>query len=124
MRLRANFRGIVERLTVTQERHLLNTLINNSNRYYLEEHLRTFNIPGRTKIYKAFGWSYGLYADREDRSDNQIRHVESILQHSDIVDWVEKYCSEYTLGSFLSIANQCKIDLNGFNIRIEGHRDE
>ena len=124
MRLRANFRGIVERLSGEQERHLLHSLINNSNRYYLEEHLRTFNIPGRTKIYKSFGWSFGLYDNSDDRHEIQQRCVNNILEHSNIVDWVEKYCSEYTLGSFLRIADQAKINLNGLNIRIEANQHE
>ena len=118
MRLRANFRGIAERLSYDQKRTLLHSLINNSNRYYLEEHLRRLNIPGRTRIYKAFGWSWGNQ-DTRDRHEIQGRHVDNILQNSDVVYWIEQYCSEYTLGSFLDIATRTKLDLNGFNIRIE-----
>ena len=52
------------------------------------------------------------------------RCVNNILEHSNIVEWVEKYCSEYTLGSFLRIADQAKINLNGLNIRIEANQHE
>jgi hypothetical protein len=125
MRLRANFRGITDRLSDPDKVNLLHSLISNSNRYYLEEHLRSLDIPGRTRIYKSFGWSYN-YSDREeqvDRNLNQRRHVSTILAHSDILAWIEKYCNEYTLGSFLRQAETADINLNGFNIRLEAHRD-
>lgn len=125
MRLRANFRGIAERLTHEDEVNLLCRLINGGHRHYLETQLREMNIPGRTKIYKSFGWSYGLYdQSTEDRVNNQMRSTEEILRHSSIIDWVEQYCREYTLGSFLDIATSADIDLNGINVRIEGLRGE
>ena len=128
MRLRANFRGIADRLSNEQEVKLLHSLINNSNRYYLEENLRTFNIPGRTKIYKAFGWSYNYEQpslnSSEERNDRQLGYVRDILQHSNIVDWVETYCRDYTLGNFLNNVSHTNINLNGMDIRIEAHRNE
>ena len=121
MRLRANFRDLDTKLIPEDKIKLLHGIITSANRSFLEYGLREFNIPGRTKIYKSFGWSYNSYYDQtttqsEDRERIQIRHVTSILEHSNFLEWVEAYCSEYRLGSLLSLVSQLELDT--FNIRV------
>ena len=124
MKLRANFRDL--NLHNEQQHALLYGLIQNGHRSYLEEGLRTCNIPGRTRIYKAFGWSYSFNTDQESRDEKkerQMHHVRTILDNSDILWWVDSYCSQYTLRNFLDIVARVNINLDGFNIRVDRVRD-
>ena len=127
MKLRANFRYVTDELPHDVQVKLLWGIINWANRGFLESYLRQFNIPNRTRIYKSFGWSYN-YNQQEDpqerRTARQLEYVDDILQNSQLVDWVENYCYEYRLGSFLNLAQQCEINLNGKHIAIEAIRDE
>ena len=125
MRLRASFRDL--RIPTRQEEEkLLHHLIVNAHRYFLEEHLRSMEIPGRTKIHKSFGWGLGRWVDgeyvetdSEAREGNRIEGIRTILENSNLLDWIEAYTRDYTLRNFLDIVDRCGIDLAGMSIRIE-----
>ena len=125
MRLRANFRDL--RIpTRLQEEALLHQLITSAHRYFLEERLKTLEIPGRTKIHKSFGWGIGRWVDgsyvETDTDERQFARAEgirTILDNSNLLDWIEAYTRDYTLTNFLDVVNSCGIDLDGMAIRIE-----
>ena len=53
MRLAIN----ISHLQIPEERQIavLHNIIGNADRYFLQDGLRKYDIPGRTKIYKLFG---------------------------------------------------------------------
>ena len=127
MKLRANFNQM--QLDNDQSADLLHRLIANGQRNYLESGLRRLEIPGRTKIYKAFGWSWNYYnngmpnVDETEKDGLKADCIRAILSNSHILDWVQQYCKEYTLNNFLNVAAMANIDLDGLNIRIERYEE-
>ncbi len=126
MRLKIN----ISHLTLPEERQVdvLHNIIGNADRYFLQEGLREHNIPGRTRIYKLFGWSYStIYSstpdqwetERATRVDRQREAIREILRHSDFRDWVKKYMLLYNLDNALTMFSRAEVDLDGFDIRVE-----
>ena len=129
MRLRANFRDLRIPNRESEEK-LLTGLITSAHRYYLEEQLKVLNIPGRTKIHKAFGWGLGRWIngeyvehDNEQRALTRTEGIRTILDNSTLLQWIEAYARDYTLKNLLEIISRCEINLDGMNIGIERVHD-
>ena len=128
MRLGINIRHLD--LPVDRQVDALHRIITNADRYFLQSNLRQMEIPGRTRIYNIFGWSYDYTqtsTDREEamalRETRQSEAVRAILEHSDFRDWAKKYMLAYNINSFLSVFQSAEIDLDGFNIKVEREDD-
>ena len=123
MRLAIN----ISHLQIPEERQIavLHNIIGNADRYFLQDGLRKYDIPGRTKIYKLFGWSYNYMntdaweMERETRHTRQVEAIREILRHSDFRDWVKNYMLYYNLNNALNMFAQAEVDLTGFDIRVE-----
>jgi hypothetical protein len=124
MRLGINIRHLD--LPVDRQVAALHKIILNADRYFLQSNLRQMEIPGRTRIYNIFGWSYDYTQTRTDRDEamamreaGQSDAVRTILEHSDFRDWAKKYMLSYNINNFLSVFQSANIDLDGFNIKVE-----
>ena len=103
---------------------LLRRIIHSTERYFLEGMLRKLNVPGRTRIYKTFGWSFAYNhgtdwnEQQEDRGRRETLAAEEILRHTDFLVWAEAYMEQYTIRNWLRVFEESKINLDGFNIRV------
>ncbi|MBC8408314.1 MAG: hypothetical protein H8E12_06255 [Rhodobacteraceae bacterium] len=84
---------------------LLSTYIRHSERGWLFDCLRQFNVPRRTAIYKLFGWNYQwTLTTQEERNEAIItkeQAIRTLLEHSSINDWINMYLSWYTVPRFI-----------------------
>tara|TARA_B100000131_G_C17893779_1_gene523474 strand:- start:38 stop:421 length:384 start_codon:yes stop_codon:yes gene_type:complete len=102
---------------------LLRRIIHSTERYFLEGMLRKLNVPGRTRIYKTFGWSFNYnHTDweesRNERDNRERLAVEEILRHTDFLVWAEAYMKNYTIQNWLRVFEESNINLDGFKIHV------
>ena len=114
-------------LSPEDQRSLLYGMIHNTERWFLQTMLRKMDIPGRTKIYNLFGWGGGSVYNtapdtweeqRHQRSENQMEAIDQILSQTEFTDWAKPFISDYTIGKFLGLCTDRKVNLRGFDIRV------
>lgn len=108
------------RLSPEEETQVLRTLIERKHRAFLQACLKDFNIPNRTQIYKDFGYSYSHYrrnreeaeqVEREKRG-RQVQHVATILEHSNINQWLAAFSKWYSVSSLQYIFRSAHINVH------------
>jgi|SaaInlV_150m_DNA_3_1039698.scaffolds.fasta_scaffold00373_13 hypothetical protein len=107
---------IEQRLDVEQKESLLRDLISYADRGWLEMSLRDFDVIGRTKIYKDFGWHNMAHQMRgaEQRKD---AHLTSLLGNVSIGGWISRYLLQYPLKQFLPLLHRY-MSVAGLNLTV------
>tara|TARA_Y100000034_G_C6817935_1_gene368129 strand:- start:247 stop:615 length:369 start_codon:yes stop_codon:yes gene_type:complete len=112
----------LDRQSTEMHHALVRLLIDNAERGWFGQHLRTFDIPGRTKMHKDFGyWGYGQArsTDQDERNNIRNNHVNVILAYSTVEQWVNAFLSSYRIGDFSSLFTQALDAKDKISFRIE-----
>jgi len=114
-------------LSPEDQRSLLYRMIHSTERWFLQNMLRTMEIPGRTRIYNLFGYGgmsfYNSNSDtweaqRNERSHRQMEAIDQILSQTEFTEWAKPFISNYTISKFLGLCTDQKINLRGFDIKV------